>query len=64
MTKYSGVISLFLGIIILVLSVFFSKDIFIIWIFYSISLIIIGIIIILKKDEDNIEQINYLKIKK
>jgi len=62
MAKWSGMISLFLGILILILSLIFG-DTFWVALFYGIPLIIIGIIIILRKGEDNIEKIKYWEVK-
>ena len=63
MTKISGVISLCIGILILISDCLFMEDKFWITAIYGIPFIIIGFVIIFRKSEDLIEQINYGRLK-
>jgi len=59
-----GIIFMGLGVLIMGLASLGSLDMMIGSFFYSVPLVIIGIIILLNKGEDKIEQINYSKIKR
>lgn len=63
MTKLSGIIAVSLGVLILLLTSIFDSDSFFIAAFYSVPLIIVGLVIIFRKSEDAIEQINYGRLK-
>lgn len=62
MTRWSGVVALGLGGIGLIMSLVFN--IFSVALIYFVPLVIVGLIIIFRKNEDNIEQINYREVKK
>ena len=64
MTKISGLVALCLGLLILISAYVFESDAFFAAAIYSIPMMIIGFVIILRKSEDAIEQINYRRLKK
>jgi len=59
-----GIIFMGLGVLIMGLTSLGSLDMMIGSLFYSAPLIVIGIVMLLNKGEDEIEQINYSKIKR
>lgn len=58
-----GLILIFIGLIILLIGSFFGNGVLFVLMFYGLPLIIIGFVIVFNKKEDEIEQINYSKIK-
>jgi len=50
----------FFGIFLILISIWFG----LVWLIYGVSLLIIGILILLNKNEDKIEKINYKEVKK
>ena len=60
----SGLIFLFLGLFLLLLSSFFGLEALLVSLIYSLPLVLIGIFIIFNKKEDKIEQINYFKLER
>lgn len=63
MTKVSGIISLCLGVLILILDYIFSTEGMWIALIYGAPLIIIGFVVILRRSENSIEMINYRRLK-